>query len=144
MSSITEIIKNYTGIFIHVVFITCASIPLLFSENLKVLGFLCLLFFIYFIRVVIYDKCIVADHERISIGQFDIIPSEIVKKVLCLGETVNLADLHKSIVGGILAVYLAKIAIILLVEVLFEVPIRQFLSVNPYINNQLIQVKEFL
>jgi len=140
----SKILIKYLVIFLHAVVIGCASIPLLFSENLKVLGFLCILVLIVFIQVVVYDGCIMSKYERVTTDKYEIVPSEIIKKVLCLGDTVDLADLQKLLVGGTLAVYLAKIGLILFIEVVFEMPMRKFLSVHPYLNNSLVQVKDYL
>jgi hypothetical protein len=108
------------------------------------LGIFCFLVLLIFIQVVIYDGCIMSKYERITTGKNEFVPSELIKSILCLDHTVDIANLQRLLVGGTLAIYLVKITIILFVEVVFEMPVRKFLSVHPYLNNSLIQVKEYL
>jgi hypothetical protein len=140
----SDILVKYFVILIHIFIIACSIIPILFSDNLVILGIMCFLVLVVFIQVVIYDGCILSKYERITKDKYEFVPSEVIKTLLCLGDSVEMADLQKLLVGGTLAAYLAKIGIILFVEVVFEMPVRKFLSVDPYLNNRLIQVKHYL
>lgn len=134
----SKVVIKYIVILLHILIIGCAVLPALFSENLKVLGFLCFLVLIVFIQVVVYNGCILSKYERVTNNTYEFVPSELIKKILCLGDSVDLADLQKLLVGGTLAVYLVKISMILFVEVVFEMPVGKFISLNPYINKFLV------
>jgi len=134
----SKIFIKYLVIFLHIIVIGCSLVPLLFTENLKVLGFLFFLVLLVFIQILVYDGCIMSKYERVTGDKYEFVPIEIIKKLLCINENIYLADLQKILVGFTLMIYLIKIVIILFVENIFEIP------VNTFLNNSLIQVKNYL
>ena len=129
-------VPGWVFILIHIVMVSVSGTILLFSNNVVVLGIMTAIIFVVFYACVYFDGCITTKAED-PLPFLDLKPTEVIKRVFFVNDTITMGDMEKIMIGLTLAAYIAKFGILLVLKEVYGLSYMRFLSVlatqkNPY------------
>jgi hypothetical protein len=126
-------LSHLISLIIHAFIITTASITLLFSTNIYVVGTFSVIMVAMMINVIIMDRCTFCDPEEI-LPILNTTPTKLINRVLGISNEVAVKDLEKIITAFFAVGFVGKFAALLLFEAYKGSSYSEYCKSFPYKN----------
>ena len=126
-------LSHLISLLVHGLIITTASVTLLFSTNVYVVGTFSVIMVALMINVIIMDRCTFCDPEEM-LPVLNTTPTKLINRILGISNEVPVKDLEKIITAFFAVGFLGKFAVLLLFEGYKGTSYSEYCKSFPYKN----------